>query len=170
VEFLVETGKATVDLPAANGETALALAAEHGQFEEVKYLVSAGADLHAMRRGLNVVQWCIYRANADTVQFLVSYGAKPDLTVKCIWFADRDDTLYNIIRREFSRAIYDKVDTAIYRGTVKLRERAAHMRLLSEAEWEDEAVQDPDSMEGPRAGETKQFPKHIIHMISSYEL
>lgn len=176
VEYLVEVGKARVDvLTDGDKETPLAVAAEHGRFDIVKYLVSAGADLHKTRRGLSVVQWCIYRCDEETVQFLVSFGAKPDLSVKCIWFSNPDKTLGELVQDQLSEPLWEKLDTAIYRGGVKLRERAAHMKLLSEVKWqavEEEKEKDEYDIETeePAGPVVLSFPKHVIHLISSYEL
>jgi hypothetical protein len=85
VQLLLEHG-ATVDAPNSNGDTALAIAAERGQWDVARWLVAAAAHIHATRRGLNVVQWAVYRGDHDAVQFLVSYGAVPQLQVKTLWF------------------------------------------------------------------------------------
>mmetsp|Transcript_13195 Transcript_13195/g.25629 ORF Transcript_13195/g.25629 Transcript_13195/m.25629 type:complete len:243 (+) Transcript_13195:139-867(+) len=171
VQYLVEVAKAIIDQPTSEpAETALALAAEHGRFDVVRYLVAAGANIHCKRRGMNVVQWCIYRCSFDTVQFLVSYGAKPDLESRVVWFGN-DDTLEERIRKEWSPPLWEKVDTAIYRGSVQLRERAAHMRLLSEVSWEGDGGYDPYAGdEGGATKDVKCFPRHIVHIISSYEI
>lgn len=172
VEYLVEVGKCNVDKETADKDTALAIAAERGRFDTVRYLVGAGANIHAARRGLSVVQWCIYRCNAECVQFLVSYGAKADLDVKCVWFPG-GLTLQQICQRDFSPPVYEKIDTAIYRGGVKLRDRAAHMRLLGDLRWTNKGAYDPNAP-APEEGEEEvtilMFPKHVVHLISAYEL
>ena len=81
VRYLVNRAKATLDIPAAV-DTPLSLAAKHGRWSVVQFLVTAGANIEAVRRGLSVVQWAVYRAHPETVQFLISYGAKPNLSVK----------------------------------------------------------------------------------------
>lgn len=171
-QFLVEVGKCIIDLPNANMETALALAAEHGCFKVVRYLVTAGAHIHAKRRGLNVVQWAVYRCDAETVQFLVSYGAKADLDIKTLWFPS-DLTLREVIKHELSHALYDKLDLAIYRGGVKLQERASHMRCLSELSWEQGTLYDPyngEPMEPTDPPELFVLPNTCLHLISAYEI
>lgn len=169
-QFLVEVGKCVIDLPNSNMETALALAAEHGRFDIVRYLVTAGANIHATRRGLNVVQWAIYRCNPDTVQFLVSYGAKADMGVKVLWFPT-DMSLREVISAELSPPLFEKLDLAIYRGSVRLQERASHMRALSEVMWEEGTLYDPVSDE-PQEPSKELFtlPKHMLHLISAYEI
>ncbi len=87
VRYLVEHG-AQIDIPSAAGETACALAAECGHKDIVRYLVAHGADVHAKRRGLSLVQWALYRADAELVKVLVSYGAVPDLDTRVLWFAE----------------------------------------------------------------------------------
>lgn len=169
VQYLIENGKSTIDLRTALDDTAVAIAAEHGKWEVVKYLVTAGANIHAKRRGLNVVQWAVYRCASDLVQFVVSYGAKPDLDIKVLWFPE-DMSLNELIKRDLSEPLYEKVDTAIYRGSCLLRERASHMRALSEVRWEDAPVYDPYSFDPLPPPETRAFPKHIIHIISTYDL
>ena len=47
------------------------------------------------------------------------------------WF-ESDMTLQEVIKKELSPPVYDKMDLAIYRGSVRLQERANHMRVLSE--------------------------------------
>jgi len=169
-QFLVEVGKCIIDLPNSVGETALSLAAEHGCFKVVQYLVTAGANIHAVRRGLNIVQWAVYRCNPECVQFLVSYGAKPDLEVKALWFPS-DLTLQECIKLEFSAPVYDKMDLAIYRGQVRLQERANHMRVLSEITWEEGPLYDPYNGEQMApSGEVNVIPRAVLHLISAYEL
>lgn len=169
-QFLVEVGKCIIDQENAANETALSIAAEHGQFEVVKYLVTAGAHIHAKRRGLTVVQWAIYRCSPETVQFLVSYGGRAHLDIKTLWFP-LDLTLKDVIKRELSDPLYDKLDLAIYRGSVKLQERAGHMRALSEITWEEGTLYDPNNDEPMEpSGDMFVLPKHILHLISAYEI
>jgi len=169
-QFLVEVGKCIIDLPNSVGETSLSLAAEHGCFKVVQYLVTAGANIHATRRGLNIVQWAIYRCVPDMVQFLVSYGAKANMNVKCLWFPS-DLTLQEVIKRQLSEPVYDKMDIAIYRGSVRLQERANHMRVLSEITWEEGPLYDPiNGEEMAPSGEVNVIPRAVLHLISAYEL
>lgn len=169
-QFLVEVGKCIIDLPNSVGETALSLASEHGCFKVVRYLVTAGANIHATRRGLNIVQWAIYRCNPETVQFLVSYGAKADLDIKTLWF-ESDMTLQEVIKKELSPPVYDKMDLAIYRGSVRLQERANHMRVLSELTWEEGPLYDPYNGEAlAPSGEMFVIPRAVLHLISAYEI
>lgn len=169
-QFLVEVGKCIIDLPNAVMETALALAAEHGCFQVVRYLVTAGAGIHAVRRGLNVVQWAVYRCSPETVQFLVSYGARADLDVKTLWFPV-DQTLKEVCKAELSAPVFEKLDLAIYRGSVRLQERASHMRALSEITWEEGPLYDPFNGEPQEpTGEMFVLPKQVLHLISAYEL
>jgi hypothetical protein len=85
VQFLVEHG-ARVDLPSAAGETACSIAAEHGHTAIVRYLVCNGAAVDARRRGLSLVQWALYRAEADQVAYLMSFGAAPALDdTRVLW-------------------------------------------------------------------------------------
>ncbi len=57
----------------------MALAAESGRFEVVKWLLSQGADVMSTRRGLNAAQWALYRGNSDVAEFIIGYGGMPDL-------------------------------------------------------------------------------------------
>jgi len=166
--FLVEQAKATIDIP-EEVDTPLSIAAEHGRWPVVHFLVTAGANIHATRRGLNVVQWACYRAHPESVQFLVSYGAKPDLDVKVLWFPP-DLSLDDLLKRDLSLPIWEKIDVSIYRGSVQLRERAAHMRILSEVRWESKVARDMRSFDGPKEPEISQFPKHVIHIISACDI
>ena len=83
-----------------NKEAPSAIAAEHGHFHVVKFLVAHGANVHSKRvsclpiqlfcslielqRELSLVQWAAYRCDAEAVQYLVSYGAEADLNVKAL--------------------------------------------------------------------------------------
>lgn len=168
VQRLVDSG-ATIDLPTASGDTAAAIAAEHGQFEVVRWLVTVGANIHAKRRGLNLVQWAIYRAESAMAQFLVSYGADPALNTNVLWFP-KGMTLHNVIQRDFSQSIYEHVDTAIYRGGLLLRDRATHRRIISEVWWESKAPFDPLSFDPSPPAEILSFPPEVVHLISAYEM
>jgi len=53
----------------------------------VRYLVCNGAAVDAKRRGLSLVQWTLYRAQADQVSYLMSFGAAPELDTRVLWFA-----------------------------------------------------------------------------------
>lgn len=63
------------------------MAAEHGHSEIVQYLVNAGASVKAVRRGLTLVQWAIYRADIKLIIFLIKYCANPDLSIRTKWFS-----------------------------------------------------------------------------------
>lgn len=87
VHLLVSKG-ANVDVLNANGETACALAAEHGHSSIVRYLIGERAHVNASRRGLTLVQWAIYRGDFELVSYLVSMGANPDMSVRVLWFPE----------------------------------------------------------------------------------
>lgn len=171
VRYLVEEG-ATVDLLTAGKETAAALAAERGHFDIVRFLVANGANVHAQRRGLSLVQWAAYRGQAETVQYLVACGAEPDWSVKTTWLPD-NMTLEEVMKREFSSPLWEKIDLAVYRGKKGQRERAAHRRLLLELRWEEApAPVDPLALNfdaEPAPPEIVSLPPHIVNIILSYE-
>lgn len=183
VHILLEAG-AIVDTPNANGDTALAIAAERGQWDVVRWLVAAGADIHATRRGLNVVQWAIYRGDQDAVQFLVSYGARPELDVRALWFPAAPAaasaaaaavgtpglTLKEVIYKQFSEDIYDQIDLAIYRGGKQAMEREAKKKIINSVQWESSPVFDPYAFDTTPQVQIRSFPPHIVAMISSYEM
>ena len=168
VATLLEFG-ATIDHPNSNGDTALSIAAERGQWDVVRWLVAAGANIHATRRGLTVVQWAVYRGDNEAVQFLVSYGATPQLTVRVLWFPDGLN-LKEVIYQQFSEDIYDQIDLAIYRGGKQALDRETKKKLISSVQWETSPVFDPYSFETTPQIQIRTFPQHIVEMISSYEM
>lgn len=168
VALLLEFG-ASIDLGNTNGDTALAIAAERGQWDVARWLVAGGANIHATRRGLSVVQWAVYRGDHDAVQFLVSYGAIPGLNVRVLWFPP-GLTLKEVIYKQFSEDIYDQIDLAIYRGGKQAMEREAKKKLISSLQWETAPVFDPYSFETTPQVQIRSFPPHIVTMISSYEM
>lgn len=170
VQILLEHS-ATVDALNSNGDTALAVAAERGQWDVCRWLVAAGANIHATRRGLNVVQWAVYRGDHDAVQFLVSYGAIPQLAVRALWFPEGGQlTLKEVIYKQFSEDIYDQIDLAIYRGGKQALEREAKKKILAGVTWETAPTFDPYSFDTTPQIQTRNFPPHIVAMIGSYEM
>lgn len=133
VKFLVSKG-ADIHQTTRCGDTALGLAAEHGHFDLIRYLVAKGAKINVVRRELNVVQWAVYRAMPDIVQFLVALGADPNLKFSATWFPDQV-TLRDLIKREFSPPVFSAVDLAIYRGIQEGRNRTAASRAIKEVRW-----------------------------------
>ncbi len=91
VKFLVEQTSVDVSLADDKGNTPLHNAALRGDNEMIRYLVSKGADLHAMdRRGRNVSDWAngpIQRLQpfTETLALLAQLGAPPhnDRCVSC---------------------------------------------------------------------------------------
>lgn len=169
VQILLEKG-ATVDALNSNGDTALAIAAERGQWDVARWLVAAAANIHATRRGLNVVQWAVYRGDHDAVQFLVSYGAVPQLQVRAQWFPSGLASLKEVIYHQFSEDIYDQIDLAIYRGGKQALERDAKKKIIAALAWETAPVFDPYSFDTTPQVRVCTFPPHIVNMISSYEM
>lgn len=189
VRYLFERG-ATCDLPNAYGETALSIAAEAGRFDIVKYLAWNGANIHAKRRELTVVQWAIYRARPDIVQFLVSQGADPELKNTCSWFPNKI-MLKDLIAQEYSTPVHKEIDLAIYRGSQQLRTRAAVRRILKEYQWYGD-LPDSDAPAAPSgydpmsafdsggaaaaaaaaasagAPEVRNFPEEVVECLLSY--
>ncbi len=269
--------------PSLSWQTACSLAAEHGHADIVKFLIWSGARIDAKRRGLSLVQWAIYRADCEMIDFLVSYGAEVDLDTKVLWFPedkppvfgqwnfeDQDEevvkldklskiqrrqaaeqemkncieraarqrvldnfngdvyedaaqaekalesamtiavtaalaqteeleakkeqdaaavqakvaalalvpphsedkkrgylSLRDVIRRDFSAVIYERICAAIYQGNVRLRERVAHQHILSLFRWESSTTtSDGLSLET----QVQALPMEIIHIILSYEM
>jgi len=168
VQALLDAG-AQIDAPNSNGDTPLSIAAERGQWDVLRWLVAAGANIHAARRGLSVVQWCIYRASAPSVQFLVSYGAHPALDGRAMWFPE-SLTLKQVIYQQFSESVYDEIDLAIYRGGKQALEREAKKKLIASLQWETAPVFDPYSFDTTPTTQIRSFPPHIVAMIASYEM
>jgi hypothetical protein len=169
-----------VDLRTAAGNTACALAAEHGRFDVVRFLAAADADISATRRGLNVLQWAVYRCDCDAIEYLCSYGAFADLTVTTRWFAEgtsgRNATLAQQIKRDVSPPLIARIDRAIYRGGKKFHLRAAHEELLREVEWtqaDDDDALDPVALAMQAealAKHTYVLPEKAVTLIAAYEL
>lgn len=173
MQLLVDRG-ASIDLKTTQGDTALVLSAENGRWDVVRYLVGAGADIHAVRRGLNVVQWAVYRADEETVKFLVSYGAIADLMIMTEWFPPQT-TLKDLIFKEFSEAVYDQIDMAIYRGGVIVKEREKRRKTMTEFSWQErqESVHDPLAMDAApkkKSVLTRSLPPHIVNLIVAYDM
>jgi len=166
VRCLLDNG-AEIDILSGTKETPAAVAAEHGQFAVVKHLIAYGADIHAKRRGLSIVQWAVYRGDHEAVQYLVSHGAEPDLAAQTKWFPD-GRTLLDVIKAEFS-PLFENIDRAIYRGGIGLRERASHRRLLTELRWETLVDMDLRSLEAPPPPDILALPPHIVNLVSTYE-
>lgn len=91
------------------------------------------------QRGLSLVQWACYRASPPTVQYLVSYGAKPNLEVRVLWFPSQR-TLKEVIFDEFSETIYDSIDLAIYRGTKQVYARGQVKECIRQITWLEQPV------------------------------
>ena len=91
------------------------------------------------------------------------------LYAQVLWFPP-DLSLDDLLKRDLSLPIWEKIDVSIYRGSVQLRERAAHMRILSEVRWESKVARDMRSFDGPKEPEISQFPKHVIHIISACDI
>jgi ankyrin repeat protein len=71
-------GGRDIDSRDAAGQTALMYAAEAGQIEVVKYLVSNGADVNAQSEGIGLGTALIYAASAnrlDVMEYLIEQGA-----------------------------------------------------------------------------------------------
>ncbi len=170
VQILLEQGGAQVDSLNSNGDTPLSIAAERGQWDVARWLVAAGGNIHALRRGLNVVQWAIYRGDHDAVQFLVSYGAIPSLSVRAAWFPSASLNLKELIYTQFSEDIYEQIDLAIYRGGKQALEREAKRKLIAGVVWETAPVFDPYSFDTTPQVRHCSFPPHVVNMISSYEM
>lgn len=159
-----------LDARTAQDETAMTIAAEHGKWEVVKLLVVCGANIHATRRGLNVCEWAIYRAEADAVQFLVSYGAKPNLNARCLWFNPPHFTLKQICTRDFSEQVYEEIDLAIYRGGKQVKQRLEKRKLVSAVQWEHAPTFDPYSFDPLPPPTVCKFTDPIINLIIAYEM
>lgn len=141
VRLLIERG-AAIDQPTTCEDTAIGLAAETGHFDILRYLVSRGASIHTKRRELSVVQWAIYRAQPDIVQFLVASGANPALSTAPTWFPGRI-SLKELIKREFSAPLCEEIDLAIYRGGLERKTRSSVRRIIGEVRWCIEAKKAP---------------------------
>lgn len=111
----------------------------------------------------------MYRGDGEAVQYLVSYGSQPELGVKTNWFPP-NHTLKELIFKQFSEDIYDEIDLAIYRGGKQALEREAKKKIIASIQWETGPVFDPYSFETTPEKQIKVFPKHIVNMISSYEM
>jgi ankyrin repeat protein len=168
LQSLIQHG-AVIDLPNAAGDTATAIAAERGNWEAVKCLINNNANIHARRRGLNIVEWAIYLASIEAVQWLISYGATVDFNLFTTWFKE-NQTLRQVIYKEFSESVYNEIDLAVYRGSLAVKERQEKFKILSEIQWEVAAVFDPYSFDPLPPPTIKSFPTHIIHLINNYDL
>lgn len=74
-------GGRQVDSRDAAGQTPLMYAAESGQLEVVRYLISAGADVNATSNALGLGTPLIYAASSDrtqVMQYLIDNGARVD--------------------------------------------------------------------------------------------
>jgi hypothetical protein len=125
--------------------------------------------LSSPQRGLSVVQWAVYRGDHTAVQFLVSYNAIPELDVHVLWFP-AGLSLKEVIYKQFSEDIYDEIDMAIYRGGKQAMERDAKRKLIANVQWETAPVFDPYSFDTTGVMQMRNFPMHIVNMISSYEM
>lgn len=170
IAALLLQNAANIDATNSNGDTPLAIAAERGQWEVARWLVAGGANIHAKRRGLSVVQWAIYRAAHEAVQFLVSYGARPELGVRTLWFPADKANLKEVIYAQLSEEVYDEIDLAIYRGGKQAMEREAKRQLIAGLQWESAPVFDPYSFDTTPQVRVCNFPQHVVDMISSYEM
>ena len=116
-----------------------------------------------------MVQWAVYRGSHDAVQFLVSYGAMPNLSVRVLWFPSAQ-TLKEVIFTQFSEDIYDQIDMAIYRGGKQAMDREAKKKLIQSVAWETSPSFDPYSFDTNTNHTIRTFPTHIVNMISSYDM
>lgn len=139
IQALVENG-ATVDILNANQETPCSIAAECGYWQCVEYLIEKGANIHVKRRGLTLLQWAVYRASPEAVQFLVSRGATVELNVTTEWMYE-NRTLYDVMRYEWSESIYEEIDLAIYRGTEIIENRRKRDDCIRRIQWKDKKQQ-----------------------------
>ncbi len=85
------------------------------------------------------------------------------------WFPG-DITLHDLIKREFSEAVYAQIDLAIYRGSLQVRERQIKRKLLTEVTWVHTPVYDPYSFDPLPAATTRSFTEQIVNLISAYEM
>jgi len=163
LELLIRNG-ARMDIESPDGDTALTIAAESGRFNLVMWMVRNGAYVNARRRQLNPTQWAVFRADPDTVKFLVSHGGQPKLDAKVLWF-DNNESLEQRIRREFDPEIIKRIYLAIYRGEKLLRRRANMIDQLGMVKWL-----------GPKQGtegggetqETRMFPGLLMQIITAF--
>lgn len=173
VDILLQFG-APIDFLSTAGDTPLALAAEHGKFDVATALVTAGADMRAKRRGLNVLQWACYRCNAAAAEFMCSYGAHADLTTRVPWFTTNNKgepiTLAQQIKLDVSETLWRKLDSAIYRGGKKFYLRAKHREIVSSITWDRVAALDPLAIDERRTVTTHQFDANVVALICSYGL
>ncbi|KAK6219180.1 hypothetical protein LQW54_002429 [Pestalotiopsis sp. IQ-011] len=78
VQLLLDTGADVNEAPAYGGLTALQAAAENGQLDLVRQLVSLGADINARRAlydGLTCLEAAAREGRLDVTQFLLDAGA-----------------------------------------------------------------------------------------------
>lgn len=128
--------------------------------------------LSPSQRGLNVVQWAIYRGAHEAVQYLISYGASPLLHTRTLWFPN-NCTLKEVIYKQFSEDIYDRIDLAIYRGGKQALERQAKRKLIAAIRWQaafDALAFDPSAPTQQQQNQLLSMPEHIVQLISSYEM
>ena len=135
VEALLTHGAADVDARTAQGDTALAIAAERGHADVVRVFLAHRADIHATRRGLSVVEWCLYRAEPDLVHYCVARGARADLGSRASWFPQRG-TLLDVLRSQLSEALLDRLHLALHRGSRICRQNAAVRDVLLIHSWQ----------------------------------
>lgn len=159
---------ANIDMPTADGDTALSIAAEAGRFDVVKWMVQAGAQVNAKRRQMNPTQWAIFRAEPEAVQFLVSHGGLPKIDHKILWFPNQE-TLMHRITREFDPEIIKRIDLAIYRGGKLLKERARIIKQFSNLKWLVAAKYDVNDFSAT-GGEMEviSLPSRVVQLISIY--
>lgn len=163
VRSLVQYG-CSIDLLTSTGDTACSIAAEHGKWSVLEYLILQGSNINAIRRELRLVHWAIYRASHRAVQFLVSHGAECESieqlnSITTQWW-HRTENLYTIIRSEFSEAIYREIDMAIYRGQRIYADKQRRIDIIKNIHWKEninqKSIYDIDT--------TKHKP--IIHRLS----
>lgn len=138
VKLLVQYG-CSIDQLNTTNDTACSIAAEHGKWSVVQYLIIQGASIDSSRRELTIVQWAVYRAANDAVQFLVAHGAQlksiDDLQNITTRWLHPTETLYSIVRSEFSESIYKQLDLAIYRGLKVYNDSKKRVELIQSITW-----------------------------------
>ena len=171
-----------LEVRTGQGDTALGVAAERGYGEVVKALVVGGADIGAVRRGLTVVEWAIYRGEVELVEWCTAHGAKANLNTRVGWWGGgggeggggggggSGQTLGEVMKAQVSEALMDRLHLALHRGRRRWREVEALKDLLMLFSYTqgDAAAADGAGAGAAAKGGKAYLPSTAVDLIVAY--